>query len=324
MAGENPRFSMRAGVPLLVALFLSAGCSSESDKVTYSVIVDVGDLPQSAAPKFFADGKEVERVLTYRWKDPDSGDYRGYHSYIEVEGSYQPPTFFHGTAPGGPHFLPKLAMQFLLPCGWKEVALTTGGSGLTEAGRKWHLDRAVSEDASRKIAAADIRFLFEAREPLEGRPKIHTNPVVYFWVDNRGGPAHDLSLGELHHPIPADTYESFQLLAPDCEEAATLKLDGQAIAAVPLPRVDDTMVPDRVLVDTSGSRCYQLRHLHYGQGISPSPPPRMLVKKPAHVFNASFSLMYMFESAPDSVTVRTPPGVSGFDFRGELLEVPCR
>ncbi|MCI0655912.1 MAG: hypothetical protein L0170_02450 [Acidobacteria bacterium] len=323
MSGGNPSFSLRAAVPVLLALFLLAGCSSEPDTVTYSVIVDVGDLPQWAAPRFFADGKEVQPVLTYRWKDPDSGDYRGYYSYIEVVGSYQPPTFFHGTPPGGPHFLPTLTMQFLLPCGWKEVALTARSSGLTEAGRKWHLERAVSEDASRKIAAADIRFLSEAREPLGEPSKIHTNPVIHVWVDNRGGPAHDLSLGELHHPILADTYESFRLLAPDCEEAATLKLDGQDIGAVPLRRADDPMVPDRVLVDTSGSRCYRLRRLHYGQGLNPTPPPLMLVRKPAHVFNASFSVMYMFEEAPETITVKTPQGIPGFGFRGELLEARC-
>jgi hypothetical protein len=75
-------------------------------------------------------------------------------------------------------------------------------------------------------------------------------------VDNRGGPAIRLAVGEYEQSVPASDYGKFTFpYWPHCDEAAELRLNGESIGKIEADAGVGTAFP--LLLDTSGSRCYR-------------------------------------------------------------------
>ena len=196
--------------------------------------------------------------------------------------------------------LPVITALALMPCGWAEVPVKVRPPHYPQGG----LPGDVIE------LQADIEGL---RDTIYVKGRRGMTSIV---VDNRGGSAHELGIGQWKHAIKADAAEILRAGRIDCAEIKSLKLDGVEIAALPSD-------PSKtMLLDTSGARCYYFRGLNYFRageaGWSPWQYP--LRKQKLHVIaEAQGNIDYLFEKAPSKVR-----SAIGFEQRSELTERSCQ
>ena len=134
---------------------------------------------------------------------------------------------------------------------------------------------------------------------------------VKVWVDNRGGPARALGVGDVRYEAKPDALSSFEILVEHCAPPVPIVLDGKRIGAI------EDVRGHGVLVDPTGARCYQLRHVKYGMGSEyPGDPPAFFA--PAEVHALAPIVEHMLEPAPSKVTVHMLDAA-----RHSILEVPC-
>lgn len=191
---------------------------------------------------------------------------------------------------------PRLTAQVLRPCGWRDIPVSVN----------LRLMPRVGADGS-FVEHGIVRF------------GIHSEHAYnHFFVDNRGRPGSKLKLGEFVHDIPANDKTSVMLPAPDCESATSLEMDGKPIAKLPV--ASDTKDGSHYLLDPSGKRCYEYKHVQYGLGPFPhqrkvDPPVRFAAQ---HLHRLPAKANYALERAPARIKSR-----SIWTYVTQLLDVPC-
>lgn len=196
---------------------------------------------------------------------------------------------------------PAITAKIPLPCGWRETPVFENGRSMPRVGA----DGKFAEPGIVKVA-------------IPGRFSHNV-----FIVDNRRRAESTLKQGELSRVIPAGSKGSVWLPAPDCEAAASLELDGKAIAKLPVAEGHDTQSLARFLLDPTGKRCYELKTVLYGTPLNLAgerdPPKRLLAQ---HLHPLPGEVDHIFEKAPDRITVRGIGVFSGA--RSQITDLPCR
>jgi len=228
--------------------------------------------------------------------------------------------------------VPELTGRVRLPCGWREISVKVGKPPTAEE------FRAARRQGEPLKLSAQLSHVGEAPA------------TFHLYLDNRGGAAAELALGEHRVTLPADRTDELEVVAPDCSEGTRVKLNGQEIGKVPvgqpnpnrqltyysLGTPDDSIEGDNAAVvfflDASGQRCYRLTEKNYSPGGS-SPfggfwagpaDPVYLRRKFLHRLPPT-QIDYYFEKAPDQITVSyTSDFKPDVEIRNEFVEVPCR
>lgn len=148
-----------------------------------------------------------------------------------------------------------------------------------------------------------------------------TGETYRLWVDNRGGPAHTLTVGAgVPLPISANAATRIELPTPPCAAAAGVALDGVNIGALQLLDADTAHwkrnAGSDVVVDPDGARCYVAARIEYGTAGNDDPVSSRWQRERLHAL--PFVLDYFLEESPDSI--QTPGGPGS---RTEVTEVPC-
>jgi len=217
---------------------------------------------------------------------------------------------------------PRITGQVLTPCGWKEktVSLDWSAGGPQANGGKGQ------------------KLMVAARMASVGVPVRH----VEFFVDNRLGGEARLELGQSAAVVAANASTKVELLAPDCAEGNTLKLNGQPIGTIPLElaarkndlygsvlHIENMPQPPSwtYLIDTSGKRCYQLTEKEYekagGLGFGVGSDAPTYTGKVLHRL-APVKIHYFLQRAPNQVREKAFPGFEpDITHRGQLVEVSC-
>jgi len=94
--------------------------------------------------------------------------------------------------------------------------------------------------------------------------------MVTIFLDNRGGPAQTVSIGELKVEVPAGVAKSVELpYSGSCEAAKDVRLNGEVVAPANTPRGKAPTFGRRtLLIDVAGSHCYRSEWAGYGIPVS--------------------------------------------------------
>jgi hypothetical protein len=144
----------------------------------------------------------------------------------------------HGHSGDSPKdMMPHVDASVLYVCGWQPVKI------------EMHPPSEYDIEQARKERRSIPVTMYLGFEPPSWQE-------VTVLVDNRGGPAAHLAVGENEQSVPANDYGKFTFpYWPHCDEAGELRLNGEAIGKIEAnARVPGTAFP--LLLDTSGSRCY--------------------------------------------------------------------
>ncbi|TAK42253.1 MAG: hypothetical protein EPO27_17435 [Betaproteobacteria bacterium] len=200
---------------------------------------------------------------------------------------------FSTSAEEGPHITAKA----LFPCGWEEV-------------------RFAERARAKPRYGADGKILEPGGIGLDTTLML---PKDYFLVDNRGRAQASLGLGELQRPVPADQPSAIVMLAPDCEAGAKLRLDSHAIGTIAMRPRTEWSAERAYLVDPTGNRCYEYKHVAYGVAPGkPLAPPTRLRRAVLHQLPSQ--PLYVFKQAPAKVETRL---YGGTVIQSQLMETPC-
>jgi hypothetical protein len=296
---------MRTTTLLLLSGFLLVACSRETPPetkqgatVTYVFRLDRNPDWSQTPLKFQADGKDVSTPI-------DNGGFADAAFFSIKVARALPPNVLPAqareqalravTQPGTPG-IPRITVTALFPCGWKPLTVVLAKSNMPD------------EEPDQISLQAEI-WSHRDSMYLQGRPGMTT--VV---VDNRGGPARRLALGEWKGQVKADTAEVFHIGLPDCEAGKAVSLDGEILGTLSDPK-------KTVLVDPEGKRCYHFRGLNYFKAGEAgwSPWTYGLSRRKLHVIaEANGKIDHLFEKAPSSVH-----STLGFEQRSELTERSC-
>lgn len=261
-------------------------------------------VPWSYKPrlKIFADGEEIAelrdslRLITFRRTTRN--------------------TFRHPEGPSG------YSARVLLPCGWKEVALTVETMGVTGTKEK----------------AQGPKQLIGRLEAIKGQ-------TVDLWVDNHNGKAMELALGEAKLQVAAGAKQKYEVAAPDCPAGESLRIEGEEVGKIPKalattqrPFLSASLGEDPgpggswvFLLDPTGTRCYTITEKTYGKpgadysGYAPGWSHSSYNKKKLHRLEPT-SIDYFLEKAPSKIQSKYAPSPDGFstlELVNEMLERPC-
>lgn len=307
------RSPSHAGLTLVLAtlvslfVFFAYLATLRQKQVTFSVIVE--HPPRTLPLRILADGREVQTLAAL----PLFAKTGLEQTSLEVKGRAQ--------RRYGPEMLPSVAVQTLMPCGWKDLNVRVNEVPSVEDMEKTGQERG---KATIRIAA------FPGRKAQ----------LLWIAVDNRGGPQHEVTVGSVTRAIPPDSAGVSIWPAPDCGEGVQVKLDGEGIGALTSwrelsPEEDSQQYVAcanapfgssaraacffTYLIDVSGKRCYRARRLTYG------PPSAYLggaesATIPAGRFHRLPGLDYFLESAPGAVNV---PLAGVYTSRTEVTGTQC-
>jgi hypothetical protein len=199
--------------------------------------------------------------------------------------------------------LPPVTMRLHYPCGWREEPLTLDSNWAPEYVRKSaeeHQTLAISGDTSNQ-----------------------TNPApMSIDVDNRGGEAHSLEVGELSYAVAGKELTHVDTYQPDCGNAS-LGINGKAIGSLPAATKPADPTAYRkgayVFVDPTAKRCYQVRAIVYGTDFPDSGPRVVETLKGRQFYVLEDAPDYVFTTAPGSIMSQVP-----VESRLELTEKNCR
>jgi hypothetical protein len=196
--------------------------------------------------------------------------------------------------------LPHVEASVLSVCGWEPAKVQMSAPSEGE------LERAGKEKRSVPVT---MYLDFE-------RPSFQQVTVV---VDNRGGPAFRLAVGEYERTIPAnDAGKEFFPYWPRCDQAKQLRMNGETIGKIE----DDVHAPGTalpLLLDTSGSRCYRYESRTYSNFPSMGPGGGQRTYKPQRVRTLSSNIDFFLQPLPTVVYSTLP--VEG---RAALNDIACR
>jgi hypothetical protein len=140
-----------------------------------------------------------------------------------------------------------------------------------------------------------------------------------YWVasvDNRGGPARRLRIGELDVPVDADRVVRRELFVAPCGEMR-VRLDDEDLGRVK---------PEGYgfLVDPTGKRCYRMRDVKYGGSLlfpfAAPPEPKVAIFRAKKLHPMAGIVEHLLERAPDKVETYTMRGMMPSAERREILE----
>lgn len=148
--------------------------------------------------------------------------------------------------------------------------------------------------------------------------RFHADMFRSHWVasvDNRGGPARRLRVGEMDIAVAADQVVRRELYVEPCAGDIRVRLDDEELGAV--------RGGYGFLVDPTGKRCYRLREVKYGGLFLPfgGAPPEKIERydgKKLHPMN--HIVEHLLERAPDKVETYTMKGMVPSAERNEVLE----
>ena len=167
----------------------------------------------------------------------------------------------------------------------------------------------------------------EARERRDAqRGDCSDDQTDAIWFDDRGGPAHVLTVGSnTTRTIAAGSFSKVEVRAPACAADGRVTVDGRTIGALPAffgmdfqkGRLDAS--PRSFVVDPTGTRCYQFDEFFYGLpgSSTDSPPPSAFLKG-----DRLYPLAGMLDDGP---LKKAPDSVEGYGetSRAELLDASC-
>jgi hypothetical protein len=177
----------------------------------------------------------------------------------------------------------QLGIEGLFPCGWKRLTVVNDFVGS-------HDD--VQRQYSINIAEEDRTPWFE------------------IWIDNRGRPASTIAFGQMEVPVAASFAASWHFPLAQCAGPSDVTIGGQHVATIAHPGSIGHAV-----IDTSGSRCYQMRRFTYGDRHSREPAPTRFT--PGYFHPLATSIDDFLHDAPFSMRS------SGIDHRYEFNESRC-
>lgn len=195
--------------------------------------------------------------------------------------------------------LPHIEASVLSVCGWQpvKVQMQAPSQSSIEQARKDHQSIPV--------------FIYLDYE----RP---TWQQVVVLVDNRGGPAGKLAVGEFEQEVPADSGSKLMFpYWPNCEEAKHLRLNDEVIGNIE----EDNNSPGTampLLLDTSGTRCYRHEWQTYGSSVGFGNNGSRTYK--AQRLRALASSVDYFLHPLQSVEFSTDRVV----YKSALNEIPCK
>ena len=236
-----------------------------------------------------------------------SGDYT--HYKLAVDGAPVGP--FTATRPYEFHapghradkprdMLPRVEASVLSVCGWEPAKVEMSPPS------EYGIEQARKEKRSVPVT---MYLNFE-------RPSFQQVTVV---VDNRGGAAFRLAVGEYERTIPAnDAGKEFFPYWPHCDQARQLRVNGETIGKIE----DDVHAPGTalpLLLDTSGSHCYRYESRTYSNFPSMGPGGGQQTYKPQRVRTLSSNIDYFLQPLPSMVFSSLP--VEG---KSSLNDVPCK
>jgi len=148
--------------------------------------------------------------------------------------------------------LPRVEASVLSVCGWEpaKVQMSAPSEGEIERARK-----------EKRSVPMTMYLDFQ-------RPSFQQVTVV---VDNRGGPAFRLAVGEYEQPVAAnDAGKVFFPYSPQCDQGKQLRMNGETIGKIE----DDVHTPGTalpLLLDISGAHCYRYEWRTYSSYSSMGP-----------------------------------------------------
>lgn len=100
-----------------------------------------------------------------------------------------------------------------------------------------------------------------------------TESEVFIYVDNRGGPALTLSVGELQWPVAAGAVDHvFFPYSPACDQAKQLRMNGNLLTTVQ-EKAGSPGIALPMVLDTTSSHCYREEWATYERSTSFSTLP---------------------------------------------------
>ena len=145
---------------------------------------------------------------------------------------------------------------------------------------------------------------------------------IFVYVDNRGGPALALSVGELESQVAAGAVDQVLFpYSPACEQAKQLRMNGSLLATVQ-EKADSPGVALPMLLDTSHSHCYREDWATYDRPASYSTMPSgghgKTIYQPRPLAALSDKPDYFLRALPE--VVWTSDSLAA---RSSLVEIPC-
>lgn len=148
--------------------------------------------------------------------------------------------------------LPKdIEVKIPWDCGWVNTHFDLGATGAAE------MERARTEHR----AIPTFMSLSSDPPPFD---------LVDIFLDNRGGPAQTVSIGELKEQVPAGVARKIMLAySGDCERAKDVRLNGEIVAPANTPRGKaPASIHRTLLIDVTKSHCYHIQFAGYGIPVS--------------------------------------------------------
>lgn len=220
---------------------------------------------------------------------------------ISLDGDYN--FTAHGHRAKKPQdMLPHIEASVFYVCGWQTVNVDLPAPSEDD----------IQQARDQKQSVSQPMYLDFNAAPL--------NVTVY--VDNHGGPATLLAVGESEQPVAANYAGQMTFpYWPHCDEAKQLFLNGEAIGNLQEdPRSPGS--PLDVLLDTSGKRCFRLEWHIYSNEPDVMVPEQLggqKTLKPQRLHTLSDEVNYFLEPLPASVeSDQFETSMSA------LTETPCR
>ena len=213
--------------PVLLVAALSLACAKPVS-IRDEVSVYFAWLKPGMKVEIFSDGKPVAFTVN---SDSSNSPELDFTVNSELQGKN--------------HRFPVLKIRVLDACGWQESALK--------------LDQEPDIDSIRR--AAEIGEPMYYRAPMPERP-YHAST---FWLDNRGGPAGVLKIGQVETPVKAG--ELARIEVTGCPAPVPISFAGATLGELPTAAAEDalTSASPWAIADPSGRRCYQEFRVFYGR-----------------------------------------------------------
>jgi hypothetical protein len=183
-----------------------------------------------------------------------------------------------------------------------------------------------------------VRFGFESGQPMPPRSKPVTGrllgrkrarfdvctDVAHLWIDNRGGPAHRLTIGSSQSlSIAAGESGERLFTLPACASQSRVAIDGETVGTFPV-LADDLEYraydePGTWFLDAKGGRCWSSTTYEYSSSSSFGNGPQGRRFQDGRLYSVDGEITDFLKEAPESIQTYN----GGFGSRTDLVETPC-
>lgn len=205
--------------------------------------------------------------------------------------------------------LPQIAVQYRYACGWKAVKI-----------------QSIDLPRDDQVQSAKV----EGRNTPLHVALSEEGAVATLYIDDRGQPAHTLSVGGATATIAAGSSTSVDLAADmRCAAGRTVTLDGESLGDLPSdpPRGTTTT---HFLLDASGKRCYVYRQVSYVDEndpaiIGPDASPQVFHFAGANLYALpDGTIDFFLTEPPANIVVPENQMMPGMPYiQTSLAETPC-